>query len=49
MTMMTLEGFVRPERKDDYLTGKRQAWFAFAMTFALMEAQKRGLIGNHPA
>ena len=21
---------------DDYLIGKRQAWFAFAMTFALM-------------
>src|SRR3954463_13298787 len=25
----------RPE-SDEYLTGKKQAWFAFAMTFALM-------------
>lgn len=28
----------RPEARnnDDYLTSRRQAWFAFAMTFALM-------------
>ena len=25
-----------PEASNDYLTSKRQAWFAFAMTFALM-------------
>jgi MFS transporter, Spinster family, sphingosine-1-phosphate transporter len=30
------EGFAAPERRDDYLTGRRQAWFAFAMTFGLM-------------
>ncbi|RZL87607.1 MAG: MFS transporter [Variovorax sp.] len=29
-------GGVLPDRKDDYLIGKRQAWFAFAMTFGLM-------------
>ena len=29
-------GAARPGSPDDYLIGKRQAWFAFAMTFALM-------------
>ena len=29
-------GAAKPGSPDDYLIGKRQAWFAFAMTFALM-------------
>ncbi len=29
-------GGVLPDAQDTYLIGKRQAWFAFAMTFALM-------------
>ncbi|MEJ8859822.1 MFS transporter [Variovorax robiniae] len=33
---MTLDMGARPGPQDDYLIGKRQAWFAFAMTFALM-------------
>jgi MFS family permease len=33
---ITLDAGVRPGPQDDYLIGKRQAWFAFAMTFALM-------------
>ncbi|MDM0052894.1 MFS transporter [Variovorax sp. J22R115] len=33
---MTMAGVALPSRKDDYLTSRRQAWFAFAMTFGLM-------------
>lgn len=33
---MTLTGFAPPGQKDDYLIGRGQAWFAFAMTFGLM-------------
>ncbi len=36
MSMMTMMGPVRTEQGDDYLTGRGQAWFAFAMTFGLM-------------
>jgi len=32
----TVGGGALPDAQDTYLIGKRQAWFAFAMTFALM-------------
>ena len=34
MTALLEKNQIGPQ--DDYLIGKRQAWFAFAMTFALM-------------
>jgi hypothetical protein len=33
--MATYDG-IRGNESDDYLVSKKQAWFAFAMTFALM-------------